>query len=495
MTRLNLGARSVASPTAAPLLQSAGPTGPIRTVTSIGTFLALVAFTLPLADLPTIVAALRAGPAESAWILSSMSVGLAAALLIAGRLADDFGRRRLFVIGCLVLAAGSLAVLLPGAPIFIAGRIVAGIGGAAITAASLGLIAAGVPDPARRAAATGLWGAVLGAGIAAGPLLAAAAHQLGAWWSAYLVVAVASVGAAILARVGLAESRQAVRQRLDLVGAVVFVAAMVTILIGLVWLRLAPNPYRPILMIIAGLLLFGGFVIIERRLRQPMLDPRLFRGARFTGQVVAGFSTGIGIIALCSVSITFLISGLGFTALQAAGTLTLWSGTSVLAALLARPLARRISGGRQLAIGLFGVAAGQALMIQAHDFASIAPGLFLAGIASGVLNAGLGREAVASVPEGRGAFGSGVNNSARYLGSAIGVTITGILLLHGPAADRLAGDQLTAGWTAAALVTTLLSALGGLVVLILDRGRPNRPQPVSSCSSFAPRSSRPRDPG
>ena len=358
---------------------------------------------------------------------------------------------------------------MPNVSIFIAGRIVAGIGGAAITAASLGLIAAGHPEPARRATATGVWGAVLGAGITAGPLLAGVAHLIGAWWSAYLVVGVASAAAAIMARIGLAESRLPTRVRPDFAGGAVFVAATVMILSGLVWLRLAASPYQPILVIIGGALLFVVFVIMELRSAHPMLDPRLFRGPRFTAQVVAGFTTGIGIIALCSVSLTFLISGLGFTALAAAGTMSLWAGTSVVAALLARPLAHRISGGTQLAIGLLGVAAGQALMITAHSFATIAPGLFLAGIASGVLNAGLGREAVASVPAGRGAFGSGVNNTARYLGSAIGVTITGILLLHGATPNGPSVDHLTSGWTAAALVTTILSALGGLTVLILDR--------------------------
>ena len=468
MTRPTLGA--VPLPDAAPTVTATvARTGPILTVTSVGTFLALIAFTLPLADLPTIVGALGAGPAESAWILSSMSVGLAGALLIAGRLADDYGRRRMFVIGCAVLAAGSLAALVPNVSIFIAGRIVAGIGGAAITAASLGLIAAGHPEPARRATATGVWGAVLGAGITAGPLLAGVAHLIGAWWSAYLVVGVASAAAAIMARIGLAESRLPTRVRPDFAGGAVFVAATVMILSGLVWLRLAASPYQPILVIIGGALLFVVFVIMELRSAHPMLDPRLFRGPRFTAQVVAGFTTGIGIIALCSVSLTFLISGLGFTALAAAGTMSLWAGTSVVAALLARPLAHRISGGTQLAIGLLGVAAGQALMITAHSFATIAPGLFLAGIASGVLNAGLGREAVASVPAGRGAFGSGVNNTARYLGSAIGVTITGILLLHGATPNGPSVDHLTSGWTAAALVTTILSALGGLTVLILDR--------------------------
>jgi hypothetical protein len=96
------------------------------------------------------------------------------------------------------------------------------------------------------------------------------------------------------------------------------------------------------------------------------------------------------------------------------------------------------------------------------------PGMFVAGVFSGVLNAALGREAVATVPEGEGALGSGANNTARYLGSAVGVTVVAVLA----AAGQDQGVQgLLDGWNHAALVTVVVSVVGGLVALVLREPR------------------------
>src|SRR3954454_799055 len=149
---------------------------------SAGTLTAMVAFTAPLSTVNPTVAGLDAGVAGRTWILSSMSIGLGAFLLTAGRVADDYGRRRTFVAGALVLAAGALAGAVAGdTTLFVLARVVQGIGGAALIAASLGMIAAAFPDPRRRAHATGIWGASLGAGIAIGPVVSVGAARLPYW--------------------------------------------------------------------------------------------------------------------------------------------------------------------------------------------------------------------------------------------------------------------------------------------------------------------------
>src|SRR5689334_12614832 len=133
-----------------------------RTLVSatLGTLAVLVAFTAPLANLNQTAAGLAAGPSGRTWVLSSMSIGLGAFLLTAGRVADDFGRRRTFVAGSVVLAAGSVvAALTPDVEVFVLARVVQGVGGAAVIAAGLGMLATAFPDPLARARATGLWGA------------------------------------------------------------------------------------------------------------------------------------------------------------------------------------------------------------------------------------------------------------------------------------------------------------------------------------------------
>ena len=112
------------------------------------------AFTAPLANLNQTAAGLDAGASGRTWILSSMSIGLGAFLLTAGRVADDFGRRRAFVTGSLVLAVGSVvAAVTPDVQVFVLARIVEGVGGAAVIAAGLGMLAAAFSDPIERARA------------------------------------------------------------------------------------------------------------------------------------------------------------------------------------------------------------------------------------------------------------------------------------------------------------------------------------------------------
>ena len=177
-------------------------------VAALGTFLSLMVFTAPLATINATATSLDAGVAGRTWVLSSMSVGLAAALLVAGAVADDVGRRRTFIVGMAVLAAGSLlASVAPHVLLFVLARVVEGVGAAAVIAASLGIIAHAFAPGPERAAASGVWGASLGAGIAAGPLLTAGLDRYADWRLAYVVFAAFAVVLGVAAQVVAEESR------------------------------------------------------------------------------------------------------------------------------------------------------------------------------------------------------------------------------------------------------------------------------------------------
>ena len=168
----------------------------------------------------------------------------------------------------------------------------------------------------------------------------------------------------------------------------------------------------------------------------------------------------------------FVGVALHVSAMGASVLLLLWSGTSVVTALLARRLPGSLSGRAQLAGGLIAVGVGQALMAGVHldtTWVHFVPGLLVAGVASGFLNAALGREAIASVPPGRGSVGSGANNTARYVGAALGVTIVLVV-----ASGTTGAAGLVAGWNRAALVTVAVSVVGGLAVLACRERRPAR---------------------
>jgi MFS family permease len=432
-------------------------------VAALGTLLTLVAFTMPIATLNSTAATLGAGVSGRTWILSSMSIGLGAALLSSGTIADDLGRRRTFAAGMLLLGLASvLAAVSPGVLLFVAARVLQGVGGAAVIASSLGIIATTFPPGPSRAAASGVWGASVGAGIAVGPLMAAGFDVLLSWRDAYWVLALAALVVGVAALRVVTESRSPDARPIDLPGLVLLAGGMSALLAALVEGRLGWTSPATLTLAVAAVVLLVAFVAVERRSTAAMLDLALFKHPPFVAATVAAFATGAGVISLTSYFPGFAGRALGIPALQASVLMLLWSATSVVTALLARRIPASVPGRVQLAIGLLGVAVGQAAQYGVDSdstWARFVPGLFIAGVASGVLNAALGREAVASVPPGRGSVGSGANNTARYVGSAVGVTVVSVIAVGASSAD------LVAGWNRAAVVTTVVSVVGAFVVL------------------------------
>jgi MFS family permease len=438
----------------------------------LGTMLTLVAFTAPLATLNATAASLGAETAGRIWILSSMSVGLGAALLSTGTVADDFGRRRTFVIGMVVLAGASfVAALAPQALVFVLARVAQGVGGAAVIASSLGMIAHTFAPGSARARASGVWGAAVGAGIAVGPLVAAGFDRIADWRDTYWLLGVAVLGVAVAAQLLVDESRADRPRGLDVAGVLTLAVGMSSMLAALVEGRLGWTRPVVIVLVAVAVLALTLFVIVQARAAAPMLELSLLAQPAFAAATGAAFATGAGVIGLMSFMPGFLGVALGISALGAAALLFAWSAISVGSALLARRIPARVSGRAQLAIGLFGVAAGQLALGgvgAGTTWVRFVPGLLIAGVASGILNAALGREAVASVPPGRGGMGSGANNTARYVGSAIGVTVVAVL-----AAGQVGGSPavaLIAGWNLATVVTAAISVAGALLVLAAGLG-------------------------
>jgi MFS family permease len=438
-------------------------------VAALGTFVALALFTVPMSSLDFIAGPLGAGPGGQTWILSSMSVGLAAGLLVAGVLADDFGRRRLFWLGAVVVAVTvGIGAVADSTLVLVLARIGQGVGGAALIAGGLGLIGHTFPAGHDRARATGVWGASVGAGIAVGPPFGALLSEAGGWRAPYLLFVPAALALAVAARLLLVESKAARPHPVDLSGALLLGTGSSALLIGLITGRSGWVRPETLLPLIGGVLLLAGFGLVEwligRRGGAPLLDLTLLRRPDFAAVTAAGLATGLGVISVMSLAPTIASRGLGSGALLASMTVVTWSGVSVPVALLARRL--RVNGDVQLAGGLLVVAVGLVLLTGLHpgdSFARLLPGLVVAGLGSGVLNAALGRQAVASVPAGRAGMGSGANNTARYLGSAIGVTIAAVL------ATRPGAGGLLAGWNGSVLAAVVFSVLGVVAVLACRR--------------------------
>ncbi|WP_306322308.1 MULTISPECIES: MFS transporter [unclassified Streptomyces] len=457
--------------------RAAEPTRPTATlaVTSAATAVALMTYTAPMITLADTAASLRTGLSSQAWLLNGTPLGLAALLLVAGSLADDYGRRRAFVLGtALLTVTTALGALATSTLLFTLARIAQGAASAAILAASLGLLVSAFPTPAGRVKATGVWGAFVSGGIALGPVVAGAVTDLANWRWAYGVLAAATAVVAALAPRALTESRSPRGGRPDLPGALALGLALAALLAALTlgrdgWLR------APIgVLLAATVLLLTAFVAIERRSRTPMIDLSLLRRPLFLASTAGAFFTGVSVVALFSYVPTLVQHTMGVTAMGTAGLFVLWSGTSFVVALQARRLAGRVSPRHQLAVGFVLHALAVATMLGAAGsghWTRLVPGLVVSGVGSGLLNAALPLLSVDSVPADRAAMGSGAGNTSRYIGSAAGVALM-IAVSTSTGTGRHALDR---GTNAAFMVSGALALAAAGLLLTLRERKPARP--------------------
>ncbi|MGY1700428.1 MFS transporter [Geodermatophilus sp. SYSU D00766] len=441
-------------------------------VVATSTLVVLAAFVTPLATSVATARELGTGPGGQAWLLSAMSVGLAAALLVTGAAADSLGRRRVFTAGLVLLAVGAaVSGAAPGTGVFVAGRLVEGVGGAAVLACSLGLVAQVFPLGPARARAAAVWGAAIGAGTGVGGLAAVVLDGDTGWRATHVATAVVAVLLAVAARLLLPGSAPGRRPRVDVAGPVLLVAAVTCLLVGLVAPRSGAGAATTAALLVGGVLLGAAFVLAESRVAAPMVDLALFRVRGFDAALVGALVTGAATVGLLSFLATVLQRALGESLLATTVLVLVWSGVATVTSVGLRWVPG-VDGRLLLATGLGVSAAGLAALAVLDAGGSglrLLPGLVVLGVGYGAVNAALGQEAVAHVPPERAGMGSGANNTARYLGAAVGVTLVVLLVTAGTPAGTAAG--LVAGWDTAALAAAGLSAAGALAVLALRPAR------------------------
>ncbi|WP_435185855.1 MFS transporter [Streptomyces sp. bgisy126] len=453
------------------------PGGATLAVTATATAVALMNYTAPMPTLPAVAATLGTSPSAHAWLLNGTPLGLAAFLLVAGGLADAYGRRRVFLLGTLALGlTTALGALADSTPAFTAARIAQGAASAAVLAGSLGLLAQAYPAGRDRIRATGAWGASVSGGIALGPLLAGALGLVD-WRLAYTALGAAALVTAAAGARRLPEPTTARSgtgtppepttdpttapngtgaPRPDIAGAVTLGLALSALLTALTlgrdsWLRLPVG-----LLLLASAALTALFAAMEKRGKNPMIDLALLRRPAFLTSTLGALFTGLAVIGLFSVVPALLQAGTGMSPLDTAWLFLLWSGTAFVSALQTRRLAARLSAAHQLTLGFVLSAAGVLTFLGALEGHAgawrLLPGLLVAGAGSGLLNAALPRLAVDSVPPERAAMGSGANNTARYIGSSAGVALTLALATAGPDAALAASAALALTGAALTLV-------------------------------------------
>src|SRR3954469_14172763 len=251
-----------------------------------GTFMLLIDVTIVNVALPDMATDLQTSFGQLQWVVDVYALALAALVLGAGSLADLFGRRKLYLVGLVLFAVASLACgLAPNAELLIVARGVQGIGGAAMLATTIALINTSY-DGRDRGTAFGVWGAVVGAAAALGPILGGALTELSWRWIFFVNLPI-SVFAVVVTLVAVQEARQPQAPRPDVAGIALFTLGAGGVVFGLV--RAAADGWRAVEAwgpLGGGLAVLAAWVLVERSRRAPMLDVSLFANRSFTGIMV-----------------------------------------------------------------------------------------------------------------------------------------------------------------------------------------------------------------
>ncbi|MGV9314406.1 MFS transporter [Streptomyces sp. NPDC003691] len=451
------------------------PTWLVLFTVCAGQFLVVLDVSVVNVALPSMRADLGLSTTGLQWVLNAYTIAFAGFMLLGGRAADLFGSKRMFLVGLGLFTVASLAGgLAQEGWQLLAARAVQGLGAAVLAPATLTIIMAAVPAGPARTRAIGTWAAVGAAGGAAGGLVGGLLTDLLSWrWVLLINV---PVGAVVLAGavVWLAGARAAGERRLDLPGAVLATAGLAALAYGVVETEASGWGTSALLPLAAGLLLIGAFVVVEARTAVPLMPLKLFRSRAVTAANATMLLTGSASFASWFFMTMYAQNVLGYSPLAAGVALIPSSISIVVGSKLAPPLMAR-AGARTVAVGGALVAsagfAWQSAMTADGSYATavLGPGvLMLMGI--GLAATPLSALATAGVPAEDAGLASGLINTSRTMGGALGLAV-----LSTVAASRTGGgtspEALTAGYALAfrcGAVTLFTAAL--LMLLWLPRG-------------------------
>ena len=399
------------------------------TAVCIGVFMLLLDITIVNVALPDIQRQLDASLSDLQWVIDAYALSLAALLLTAGSLADLFGRRRLFVIGVVIFTVGSVAC---GAAQDIAflqiARAFQGIGGAAMFATALALLAAAFHGK-DRGTAFGFFGATTGVAVAIGPVLGGALTSGLSWrWIFFVNVPLCLIALGV-ALLKVVESKDRHAGRPDLFGFVTFSTALAALVYGLIeagkdgW-----SEGRVVTSLAVSLVLLVVFVVSQVMQQHPMFDLGLLRKPTFTGGLIAAFGVSASVFSLLTYLVIYVQNVLGYSAVATGVRFLFLSGASFFAAALAGRLSEHVPVKWLISPGFLVLGLGLFLLHGIQDDSSwthLIPGLLVSGIGIGMINPPLASTAVGVVPVARAGMASGVNSTFRQVGIATGIAALG----------------------------------------------------------------------
>jgi EmrB/QacA subfamily drug resistance transporter len=456
----------------------------IWAVAMVGLFMALIDVTIVNITIPTLERELDAPVDTVSWVLNAYNIVFAVVLVSMGRLADQFGRKRFFLIGLGIFTAGSLLCGIAGSiEQLIVFRAIQGLGAGVLAPLALALTALIFP-PQQRGLGLALLAVVANAAAAVGPPLGGLLLEVASWHWIFLVnVPIGVVGIVMAARVMPETYDLAAGRRVDLVGMVLLGAAVFALTFGLVEANDAGWGSPEIVgLFVASVVLAVAFGLSQRHGRHPMLTSALVRNRQFVGASIAFLLFGIGVMGQLFMAVLLLTNLWGYTALESALAITPVAAMGLLVAPVVGRFADRVPP-RLIGIpALLAMAGGLfwfgAVPTEPHYVEMLGP-LILTGAAMGAAFPAINVAAMGSVRGNELGLGSGIVNMSRQLGFALGVAIlVAVLERHGaPGSPQEARDAFGETFRVAALFVLL-----AVPFALSMRRRPSDPAPVASAA-------------
>ena len=410
----------------------------VLAIVCLGQFMVVLDATVVNVALPTVQRDLHFSPGSLQWVVNAYTLLFGGFLLLGGRAADLFGRRRLFLGGLIAFTVASMIDgLAPSSGALIAARALQGLGAAMVSPAALSIVTTSFPDGRQRAKAMGVWAAIAVGGGAVGLLLGGILTEYASWrWVFFVNVPVGAITFALASRL-VSESRApGVRGGFDLAGAISVTGGLVLLVFGIVkaqtygWTSL-----RTAGLLAGAALLIAAFVWIEQRTAHPLVRLGIFRRRSLSAgnavmTVVAGGMFSVFFFATLYVQEILHLSpvqaGLGFLPLTAG--IIAASGAS-------QPLIGRIGVRAVAGIGMTIAGAGLLLLARAPVTGTylndVLPGLVVMGIGLGFTFVPMTLIATTNVADEDAGLASGLFNTSQQVGGALGLAILSTL-----AADR-----------------------------------------------------------
>jgi EmrB/QacA subfamily drug resistance transporter len=456
-------------------------------------FMIMIDNTVVNVALPAIQDSLGADISQLEWVVNAYALTFAVLMLTGGKLADLLGRRRIFLIGLAVFTGTSLACGLAGsASELIAWRALQGMGAALMMPATLAIISAAFP-PRQRGLAIGIWAGISAMALAIGPLVGGLLTEHIDWsWIFFINIPVGLVGL-FVGWIVISESRDTSReQSLDLPGLVVSAGALFALTFGLI----EANAYGWTSPMILGLFAaaaigFVLFVWIESRRRAPMLDLSLFRNRTFAGANIVALLVTLAMFGVFFFMSLFVQQVLGYSPVEAGAIFLPMTVLIIVIAPPAGKLSDKVGSRWLMAGGL--TLLGISLLLFSRlgvdsGFWNLFPPLVIGGVGMASVMTPMSAAAMGSVPVAKAGVASGVLNTFRQVGGALGIAVMGAILTSRQTDALAAGaspsEAFVDGFQTALLVGAVIAFLGAFTAAALVR-RVAHPEPAAALEAAA----------